>query len=415
ICRDGSVNSMRLSLPLILLAFSIAVHTADAQGVAVDTHSPCQIHPVTFDGWKAQEVKNDWVRLIFVPSLGGRLMQVSFNGHPYLFVNQETEGKYIPPAEAAGRWINYGGDKIWPMPEGSQDEQHWVLQSAALDDGPYIFRVLSQSPHCVVELAGPSDLPTGLQYTREISIGRDSPEMFFHAVMKNVTGHPIRWAIQSVSQYNLADPDNPAHYNQDFLAFAPTNATSVYLNNYHVVDGLANDPAFSMKDGLFRLHWKYLENEVWLDSHAGWIAVVDGMSGYAMTGRFRYVANATDPGKTNVIFYKNGPSVHLDAKGYPRLTSADPQKEPYYMEAEINSPLVVLQPGSTYAMDTEWFPSRMDDTLKAVTYAGTVAQALVIATTQSGTCATGSFGVFFPGELLAYLYDDQGIERKRSY
>lgn len=141
---DGSVNSMRLSLPLILLVFSIAVRTADAQTGAADAHSACQIHPVIFDGWKAQEVKNDWVQLLLVPMLGGRLMQVSFNGHPYLFVNQETKGECISPAEAAGRWINYGGDKIWPMPEGSQDEQHWVLQSSALDDGSYNFRVLSQ-------------------------------------------------------------------------------------------------------------------------------------------------------------------------------------------------------------------------------------------------------------------------------
>ena len=53
-------------------------------------------------------------------------MQVSFNGHPYLFVNQVYKGKYISPAEAAGRWINYGGDKIWPLPEGNDDEQHWT-------------------------------------------------------------------------------------------------------------------------------------------------------------------------------------------------------------------------------------------------------------------------------------------------
>lgn len=409
--RDGLADSMRLLLLPILLAFSIVVPTADAQKAAANTHSACQIHPVIFDGWKAQEVQNDWVRLILVPSLGGRLMQVSFNGHPYLFINQETVGKYISPAEAAGRWINYGGDKVWPMPEGSQDEHHWVLQSSPLDDGHYTFRVLSRSPRCTAELVGPPDPPTGLQYTRVISIGGDSPEIFFHAVMKNFTGHPIRWAMQSVSQYNLADADNPSQYNRNFWVFAPTNTASVYLNSYHVVDGLANDPSFNVKNGLFRLHWKYLQNEVWLDSQAGWIAVVDGMSGYAMVEKFKYFTNATYPGKANVIFYKNGPSLQLDAKGYPRLTSDDPRTTPYYMEAEINSPLAVLQPGSTYAMDTKWFPSRADGNLKTVTYAGTVAQPFAISTTQSGTYATGTFGVFFAGKLLAYLYDDRGIER----
>ncbi len=411
-CRDGSVNSMRLSLLLILLAFSIAVHTADAQTVA-DMHSSCQIHPVMFDGWDAQEISNDWIRLVFVPSLGGRLMQVSFNGHPYLYVNPKTKGEYISPIKAAGRWINYGGDKVWPMPEGNQDEQHWVLQSGPLDDGPYVFKVLSRSRSCIVQLAGPPDSSTGLQYTREISIGRDSPEIYFHAVMKNVTGHPIHWAIQSVSQYDVADPVDSSRYNQNFWAFAPVNTESSYVNSYHVVDGLANDPSFSVKDDLFRLHWKYLQNEVWLDSRDGWIAVVDGTSGYAMVEKFSYTMNGTYPGKATVIFYKNGPAVGLDTKGYPRLTSTDPAKDPYYMEAEINSPLVALQPGSTYAMDTEWFPARMDENLRTVTYAGAIAQPFAISTTPGGTYATGCIGVFFPGTLQANLFDEQGIEKGR--
>lgn len=180
-----------------------------------------------------------------------------------------------------------------------------------------------------------------------------------------------------------------------------------------MVDGLADDPSFSVRNGLFRLHWKHLQNEVWLDSQAGWIAVVDGMSGYAMIERFEYAANATYPWKATAIFYKNGPSVQLDARGYPRFTSADPGKDPYYMEAELNSPLVVLQPGSIYAMDTEWFPSRLDDNLKAVMYAGAVARLFAILITPSRTYATGTFGVFFPEKLVAYLLDKQGIERKQ--
>jgi hypothetical protein len=38
------------------------------------------------------------------------------------------KGQYFPPEVSAEqrRWFNYGGDKIWPMPEGSQDEQHWA-------------------------------------------------------------------------------------------------------------------------------------------------------------------------------------------------------------------------------------------------------------------------------------------------
>src|ERR1700744_941853 len=145
-----------------ILAFALVVSSARAQQPTPNPSSSCRVHEVSFDGWQAQEVANEWVKLTFVPQLGGRLMQVSFNGHPYLFVNQVYKGKYISPAEAAGRWINYGGDKIWPLPEGNEDEQHWVLESSSLDDAPYTFKIVSQSEQCTVELDGPIDEKSGL-------------------------------------------------------------------------------------------------------------------------------------------------------------------------------------------------------------------------------------------------------------
>jgi hypothetical protein len=54
-------------------------------GFAADPlHPPCQIRSTTFEGWAADEVSNQWLRLTFVKQTGGRLMQVSFAGHPLL-------------------------------------------------------------------------------------------------------------------------------------------------------------------------------------------------------------------------------------------------------------------------------------------------------------------------------------------
>ncbi len=319
-------------------------------------NAACTVQPVVYEGWQAQQVANDWVQLTFVPQLGGRLMQVTFNGHPYLFVNPVYKGKYISPAEAAGRWINYGGDKIWPLPEGNDDEQHWQGASTPLDDGAYAFSVLSQGAKCTVRLEGPPDPPTGLQYTREISIGSDSPQISFHAITRNFTGHSITWSVQSVSQYNLSDAKDATQYNHEFWAFTPLNPRSSYLLGYHARDGLANDPAYSVKDGLFRLNWKYLESEVWLDSIAGWVALIDGATQYAMVEKTKHVLGGDYPGKATIIFYKNGPTVELDAKGMPYLTSRSLEKTPYYMEAELNSPMAVLGPGESYAFDTTLVP-----------------------------------------------------------
>jgi hypothetical protein len=372
----------------------------------------CTVHPVQYEGWEAQQMGNDWVQLTFVPQLGGRLMQVTFNGHPYLFVNPVYKGKYISPEEAAGRWINYGGDKIWPLPEGNDDEQHWQGASTALDDGHYAFSVLAQGAKCTVRLAGPPDPPTGLQYTREISIGSDSPAIFFHAIVSNYTGHTINWSVQSVSQYNLADAHDPAQYNHDFWAITPLNPRSSYLLGYHVRDGLANDPSYGVKDGLFRLNWKYLESEVWLDSTAGWIALVDGATQYAMVERNKIVTGAEYPSKATTIFYKNGPTVQLDKKGMPFLHPFNVERTPYYMEAELNSPMVQLGPGESHFFDTQWYPSRLSDPLSTVTEAGLVGKPFAAQRKGDSLQLSGSFGVFYPGELKAFLYDEGGLRRK---
>lgn len=378
-----------------------------------NVHRTCQIRSTTFQGWAAEEISNDWVQLSIVKELGGRLMQVSFAGHPYLFVNRRYQGKYVPPAQANGQWINYGGDKLWPLPEGRGDKQHWDgPTSDVLDDGVYDLKVISQAPVCTVRLEGPADLVTGLQYSREISLRDDSPQISFHAVMKNATGNPIRWSMQSVTQYDTSDVRNPAEYNRNFWAFTRINPLSGYFNGYQVRSGLADDPSFAVDGGLFKLHWLFLENEVWLDSVAGWLAVVDAASQFAMVERFQPAKGADYPGKASLIFYKNGASLQLDENGRPVLRSSEVESTPYYMEAEINSPLVELQPGKTYSMDTSWWPTRADGQVREVVNAGVILSPLAVVAANDSIVLSGSYGVFFPGKLRAHLFDSRGVERQ---
>jgi hypothetical protein len=325
----------------------------------------CRIESIEFEGWHARQLSNSWVKIVVVPQLGGRVMQIYFEDHPYLFVNAKYKGLYISPAEAAkkNRWINYGGDKIWPLPEGSGDERHWPGPiSDLLDDGNYEFTVLSEAPNCKVRLDGPAEPKTGLQYSREIALSSNSPEIHFHAVMKNIADHPIHWSMQSVTQFDTGDPRVPENYNRDFWAFAPANPNSAYFGSYYVRDGLADDPSFRVGDGLFCLRWLPLENEVWLDSSTGWLAVVDAATDYAMIEKFHYVSGGEYPGKATVIFYKNGSIIHLDEHGFPALLPLQGENSARYMEAELNSPVVALAPGETYAMDTEWRPLHIKKT-----------------------------------------------------
>jgi len=394
---------------MVLLFWFVNLNVAPARvaGQPNQPNSSCSIEAKDYKGWSAQQLSNHWMKLEVVPQNGGRLMQVIFAGHSFLFVNAKYEGKYLPPDSS--RWFNYGGDKLWLLPEGNDDEQHWVGNSDLIDDGPYTFRKVSEGKECEIELTGPTDPQTGIQIRRTIHLDGDSPRIRFHATMQNKTGHVIEWSMQSVSQYNTADATNPGRSNPNFWTFTPANPASSYLNRYHVRFGPAENPAVSVRDdGLFTLHYVHMAAEIWLDSTPGWLAVVDGDSRYAMVERFRYEKNETYPGKASVIFWTNGPEPRLSPDGEPSLTSGG-DGVPRYLEAEINSPLVELRPGETRDLDTEWFPTRGGAEFHGVEDAGIVVHPLRATRLESGHIRlSGSFGVFFAGRLVAHLYDEHG-------
>jgi hypothetical protein len=383
---------LRHILPIAVLLATPAVYAAPAT---------CTVEKTNYLGWEAEQMSNAWVKLIIVPQLGGRLMQVTFNGHDFLYVNDQLKGQRLDPATTGHRWINYGGDKIWPMPEGSDDEQHWAgAGGAVLDNGVYKLDVLAHGRECAVRLTGPADPAIGQQYIRDIAIDADSPVIRFHAVMKNVSGYPQTWSEQSVSQYNAASATDSAQFNTKFWGVTPANPASQYLNAYHVRTGESSNGSYTVADGLFKAQWSAKEGEVWVDSNAGWLAVVDGTSGYTMVERIRYDRHADYPGKATMIFYTSG---------RPMPRSGGTSRPPIlYMEAEINSPMIELAPGESYAMDTQWFPALMGGDFKTAAYSGVVGTALAATHAAAGVTLSGSFGVFYAGQLVAHFYSRGG-------
>ena len=79
------------------------------------------------------------------------------------------------------------------------------------------------------------------------------------------------------------------------------------------------------------------------------------------------------------------------------------------MEAEINSPLCRLRPGEACQLETDWFPTRADGEFHGVTDAGIVTRPMQGVRVENGKVGlSGSFGVFFPGRLVAHFYNEQG-------
>jgi len=409
--RFSSQRWFRILLAIVAINFLFPTVPATAQSSAQASStasSRCHVEAVDYKGWQAQQVSNQWVQVIVVPQNGGRLMQVRFNGHSYLFVNPKLAGKYMPPSQ--DHWYNYGGDKLWLLPEGDDDEQHWRGNSDILDDGHFSFRNLSDELGCGLELTGLPDSQTGVQFTRSIRLDHDSPRIAFLASMRNVSGHMVEWSVQSVSQYDTADSNNPARPNHDFWGFTAANRASAYLNRYHVRFGPAENPSAKLRnDDIFSVHYAPLAAEFWVDTTEGWLAVVDGASRYAMVERFRSQEHKNYPGKASVIFWTNGPHLKLNSDGVASVSNDSDGPPLFYMEAEINSPLCRLRPGETCQLETEWFPTRSDSDFRGVTDAGIVNRPPRATRLANGKVQlNGSFGVFYPGKLVAHLYSERG-------
>jgi hypothetical protein len=315
----------------------------------------------------------------------------------------------LPPDPS--QWFNYGGDKLWLLPEGNDNEQQWVGGSDVIDDGPYSIRKVSEGEHCEIELTGPADPQTGIQFQRTIYLDADSPRIRFRAIMKNTSGHTLEWSMQSVSQYDTSDPGAPGQMNHAFHTYTPANPASSYLNRYHVRFGPAENRAASVReDGLFSLHYVHMAAELWLDSTAGWLAVVDSGSKYGMVERFQFDESQPYPGKASVIFWTNGPEIRLSADGVASMPSGE-DASPYYLEAELNSPLCRLRAGENCTFETEWLPTRVENEFHGVADSGVVVRPLRANVLENGKVRlSGAFGVFFAGRLMAHFYGEHGRE-----
>ena len=85
---------------------------------------------------------------------------------------------------------------------------------------------------------------------------------------------------------------------------------------------------------------------------------------------------------------------------------------PYYMEAEVNSPMAHLAPGQVYTFDTHWFPCRMGTNFRTTVDAGVIGNPLEAVRNGDNIELTGQFGVFYPGHLQARVYGQDGAERQ---
>ena len=370
-------------------------------------------NPSSYRGWKTVRLGNGLVELQVLPEIGGRVIQFNLGGKEFLWANPQLAGQ-LPPAgglAADGGWFNAGGDKLWPAPQGWDNDRQWPgPPDAVLDGQPYALQIPAmRRGETAIQLTSQPDPRSGIQFSRTIRLFEGSTHVSFEATMKNIDTRPRRWGLWAHTQLNGARADGAP--NPLLKAWCPINPQSRFPKGYSVIFGAADHPSYQpeARPGLLRVQYQYQVGKIGLDSPAGWVATVDGETGAVFVQRFVFERQKEYPDGSSVEFWLNGPG-RIRAFNRELELPADATQNPYVFESEVLSPFASLEPGQTYAWQYDWYACNIGGDFPVVgcSEAGLAAEPLT-ATAEAGQVRLkGRFGVFGSGVVRAEFTDARG-------
>lgn len=368
-----------------------------------------------YKGWDSMCLANGFIELYIVPQIGGRIIQYKLGDKEFFWVNPQLAGN-LPPAtglDPNGEWLNYGGDKLWPAPQGWDNEKQWPgPPDAVLDGQPYTMEHLPADENGAVgvRLTSRDDPRSGIRFSRVIRLHPDETRVSIEATMTNVDNKPRRWGIWAHTQLDGARADGSGH-NELMNAFCPINPKSHFDKGYDVIFGKKDNPSFQADydKGMMKVNYQYRVGKIGIDSHAGWVATVDGENGSVFVHRFVFEPDKPYPDGSSVEFWLNGLGrIHAYNK---TIDMPDNRADnPYVFESEVLSPYAQLAPGESYTYKYEWLSTKIggDYAIVDCTRAGVICEPLEARWKDKKLHLTGRFGVFAPGNLIISLHDKEG-------
>ena len=358
---------------------------------------------IQFHGWEAVRISNGLITAVFVPELGGRLMQFSLGEHDYLYMNPALLGKRFTYEEHAGdgsimSWKNYGGAKTWPAPQGWDNDAQWHgPPDPVLDSGRYDYHTSESHNSGAITMTSPKDPRTGLQITREISLETGNSRLTLDLSFMNFAARTVRWSIWDVAQMACSKADGSL--NDDCWLYIPLDAQRE--PPYTVIFGDDN-PQYQLdaERGLLAVQYKGMVGKIGVHSPAGWTAFADRAAGYALCMRFDYQPHAAYPDNESTV------ECWTEAPGAPSPIAF--QSPGYILEAETLSPLHTLHPFDDASQRVTWSAAQCPGPIVDVTDVGCVNQPLAVAREQDCWRIRGVFGCFYDGEAQLAALDEAG-------
>lgn len=351
--------------------------------------SPCSIDGVNYKGWKSLSLTNGLLELFVVPEIGGRIIQLRLGDREYFYVNPRHLGRVYRQDEnnfEAG-WKNYGGCKVWPAPQGWSDDRHWAgPPDPILDGGPYRLQVLENSSDSVaVQLDSADDEYTGLRLSREIRLFRNSATVQIRHRMRNTSFRPVRWALWQVTQQCARGG----------------SSVTVPLISYRKIYGNENYPNIEVlsEKNLWRLSYNDQVAKFVVNPESGWLATAHNDVRAALVETFPIFRDLPYPDGGPLEFWVNGKGT-FTVHGEVINMEKDPNGCDPYIETEVLSPLIDLEPGQDYVFQVCWHCCAMDGgTIAGVNSCAAIEKPLVATVEDKNVRVRGSFGLFQSGIL----------------
>lgn len=374
----------------------------------------CSVRREPFLGWDACILENEFIRLVGVPDIGGRIMAYDLGGYPFFFVDPALAGRLFTAEENQGdgslaAWKNYGGDKTWPAPQGwDRDDQWHGPPDPILDSGRYsVDRLHTDGAIASLSMTSPPDPRSGIQITRAFTLHSNSSRVTVDLSFRNHSDRPVTWSIWDVAQLRAErrDDDGTITFEPGCVVTTPVHPNSVFPRGFNVMFGAEDNPQWQIDvaAGLFRASYQWQIGKVGLDSTAGWIAFSNSAAGCAFAEQFDYQPGAHYP--------DGGASVEVWTVGAGQVGNLNYEGTGIYlMETEVLSPLRVIEPQSSIDFRITWGACRADGAILACDDAGASVLPLSVTADAHGRVRVQYRGGVFDAGTLTLVWGNQAGE-----
>lgn len=396
------------------MVWALAVLLAPSPAAAgAGPSSATKLERTQYLGWNVYRLTNGIISLLVAPDLGGRAIQLQLGDQEFFFVNRDLAGKILPPElnNLKAGWANYGGDKVWPGPEGWMNDNEWPsIPYYILDGSKFRAEVVTEtSAEVALRVTSPVDPRTGVQFARTFHVYAGATRVEVEQVMRNASRRQIRWGIWHLIQHDAADAHDPSKPNRELYMYVPLNPHSRFPEGYYKAYGDVRHPSYEVLDGgrMLRVHYLYRVGKIAADSDRGWYAVVNGQKNICLVENFKHFPGADYPDNASVESWNDGPGT-ISRGRFDQTLADDPKKTPYFLESEVLSPYATLNPGEEYGFTVYWSPTRAPNPLRDAVWAGAISEPLSAKPEASRVLLKGVFGVFTPGTAEAVFYSGLG-------